>query len=76
MSVNSQMPVRPLQLMAASVIAPMIRCRIYRFASAGRSSRIFWRKWEPLLWSLLTHPLTWSLAALVASSIGLYWDPR
>jgi hypothetical protein len=77
MSINSQQtPVRPLPLIAAAAIAPMMRRRIYRFASACRSSRIFWRKWEPRLWSLLTHPLTWTLAALVASSIGLYRDLR
>jgi hypothetical protein len=77
MSVNSQQtPVRPLQLMAVSVIAPLIRRRIYRFAAAGRSSRMFWRKWEPLLRLLLTHPITWSLAALIVSSVGLYWDRR
>jgi hypothetical protein len=77
MSINSQQTsVRPLQLIAASAIAPVIRRRIYRFASACRRSRIFWWKWEPRLWSLLTHPLTWTLAALAASSIGLYWDLR
>jgi hypothetical protein len=77
MSSNSQQtPVRPLQLIAASAIAPVIRRRIYRFALACRSSRIFCRKWEPRLRSLLTHPLTWTLAALVTSSIGLYWDLR
>jgi hypothetical protein len=77
MSINSeQTSFRSARLIAASTIASVIRLRIYRFGSACRSSRIFWRKWEAKVLPFLTNPLIWTLIALTVSSIGLYWDLR
>jgi hypothetical protein len=77
MSINSEQTfIRSAQLSAASIIVPAIRLRIYRFASACRSSRIFGRKWEARVWPLLTNPLTWTLIALIVSRAGLYFDLR
>jgi hypothetical protein len=77
MSINSeQTTLRSTRPSAASIIAPVIRFRIYRFASACRSSRFFWQKCEARVWPLLINPLTWTLIALIVSGIGLFLDLR
>jgi hypothetical protein len=76
LSQTEQTSFRSARLIAASTIAPAIRLRIHRCASACGSSRIFWRKWEAQVLPFLTNPLIWTLIALTVSSIGLYWDLR
>jgi hypothetical protein len=77
MSINSEQTFfHAARLIAASAITPAIRLRIWRFASAGRRSRILWREWEASVRAVLTHPLIWTLVALLVSSVGLYWDLR
>jgi hypothetical protein len=77
MSINSEQTFfHAARLIAASAIAPAIRLHIWRFASAGRRSRILWREWEASVGTVLTNPLAWTLVALLVSSVGLYWDLR
>jgi hypothetical protein len=77
MSINSeQIPFRQIRLEGDSAIAPAIRFRGYRFVSAARKSRMFRRKWQPRARQMLSHPFAWTLAALIVSSIGLYYDLR
>jgi hypothetical protein len=77
MSINlEQTTIRSARPSAAPIIAPVIRFRIYRLASAYRGSRIFWQKCEARVWPFLINPLTWTLIALIVSRIGLFLDLR